>query len=337
MKLNDQRKSKAQLIHELSELRQQLAEFQGSHVTRARGQTDSEEALGYAESIIETLREPLLVLDVNMKILSANSSFYNTFEVTPTNTIGRLIYDLGNQQWDIPRLRILLEDILQNSTKFDGFEVVHEFESIGRKVMLLNARRIYRDEMGTETILLAIEDVTERKQIEEKLLAMSVTDELTDLTNRRGFFAMGDKLLKMARRQGKSVLMFYIDLDGLKTINDTLGHAEGDRALVDTANILDKTYRESDIVARIGGDEFVVIQLGTKANSTKIIRSRLKEAVKVFNSESNRKYKISLSVGVVYGKPEAAFSIGELLARGDKAMYKRKRASGYIRQTRTSH
>jgi diguanylate cyclase (GGDEF)-like protein/PAS domain S-box-containing protein len=332
--MNDRLKKKAQLIQELSELRRQIAEYHESYVTRARAQIESDDARGYAESIIETLREPILVLDVNMKVLSANRSFYNTFKVTPTNTVGSLIYELGNKQWEIPSLHILLENILQRNTEFNDYEVVHEFESIGRKVMFLNARRIYRDDIGTQTILLAIEDVTERRQMEEKLLAASVTDVLTGLTNRRGFFAMADKLLKLAKRQGNSIFMLYIDLDGLKTINDKMGHEEGDRALVDAANILTKTYRESDIVARIGGDEFVVVQVGTKVNSTKAnstkvtkaMRSRLEEAVKVHNSESNCTYKISLSAGMAYSTPETACSIGELLAQGDKAMYEQKRA-----------
>jgi len=324
--MNDRRKNKAQLIRELSELRRQLAEYHESYVTRARAQIESDDARGYAESIIETLREPLLVLDLDMRVLSANRSFYNTFKVTPTNTIGSRIHELGNHQWDIPRLRILLENILQENTEFNGFEVVHEFESIGRKVMLLNARRIYRNDIGTQRILLAIEDVTERRRLEEKLQSASVTDDLTGLTNRRGFFAMADKLLKLAKRQGKSVFMLYIDLDGLKTINDTMGHEEGDRALVDAANILAKTYRESDIVARIGGDEFVVVQVGTKASSTKVMRSRLEEAVKVHNSESSCGYKISLSAGMAYSTPETACSVSELLAQGDRSMYEQKRA-----------
>ena len=121
----------------------------------------------HAESIVETIREPLLVLTADLKVISANQSFYQTFEVIPEETEGRFIYSVGNHQWDIPALRKLLEEIVPQNSHFTGFEVDHEFPVIGRKMMLLNARRIYRQGKGTEMILLAIEDITERNQARE--------------------------------------------------------------------------------------------------------------------------------------------------------------------------
>jgi PAS domain-containing protein len=96
----------------------------------------------YAESIINTMREPLIALDQNLRVVSASRSFYEVFKVKPEETVGQLIYDLGNKQWDIPKLRELLEDILPKKTTFDDYEVEHNFSTIGRRVMLLNARRI---------------------------------------------------------------------------------------------------------------------------------------------------------------------------------------------------
>ena len=136
---------------------------------RKQAERAVQEARKYAEGIVETVREPLMVLDADLRIISANRSFYRTFKVAPAETVGQFIYDLGNQQWDIPRLRELLEDILPKNTTFDDFEVEHEFLTIGRKTMLLNARRIYQEVNKTQMILLAIEDITERKQAEEKL------------------------------------------------------------------------------------------------------------------------------------------------------------------------
>ena len=121
------------------------------------------------EDIVETAREPLLVLDSDLRVLLANRSFYDSFKVTPEETIGKLIYDLGNRQWDIPKLRTLLEEILPKDNKFDDYEVEHVFSSIGHKVMLLNARRITQKEIGSQMILLAIEDITERREIENGL------------------------------------------------------------------------------------------------------------------------------------------------------------------------
>lgn len=118
-----------------------------------------------AEKIVNTIRESLLVLDLGMRVKSANRSFYDKFEVRPEATEGKLVYDLGNGQWDIPKLRELLEEILPQRKTFDDFEVEHEFEEIGTRVMLLNARRLDHLDM----ILLAIDDVTERRKDESRL------------------------------------------------------------------------------------------------------------------------------------------------------------------------
>ena len=129
-----------------------------------------QDAREYAENIVETVRKPLVVLDSNLKILTANLSFYDTFKVTSDETIGKFIYNIGNRQWDIPRLRELFEDILPNDTVFNGYEVDHVFPVIGRRVILLNARQIFRENIGSHIILLAMEDVTAHKQAEEALL-----------------------------------------------------------------------------------------------------------------------------------------------------------------------
>jgi len=127
------------------------------------------DALDYAEGIIDTVRDPLVVLDADLRIISVNRSFCRTFEVKPEGTKGKFIYELGNMQWDIPELRKLLEEILPENTSFKDFEVEHDFPAIGKRIMLLNARQIYREPEKTKIILLAIEDVTERKKAEETL------------------------------------------------------------------------------------------------------------------------------------------------------------------------
>jgi PAS domain S-box-containing protein len=135
---------------------------------RRRIERAAQAAREYAENIVETVREPMLVLDGDLRVQSANASFYRAFRVTPAETENRLIYDLGNRQWDIRDLRRLLEEILPNQSSFNDFEVTHDFESIGTKRLLLNARRIQQDHTDTGLILLAIEDITERRRIEEE-------------------------------------------------------------------------------------------------------------------------------------------------------------------------
>ena len=125
-------------------------------------------ARDYAENMVDTVREPLLVLDSNLRIESANRAFYRAFRVEPAETIGTFIYNLGNHQWDIPRLRELLEEVLMQSTSIEEFQVEHDFEQLGHRVMLLNARRILDPQRKTERILLAIEDITARQRAEEE-------------------------------------------------------------------------------------------------------------------------------------------------------------------------
>ena len=129
------------------------------------------EAQKYAEDIVETIHHPLVVLTADLRVKSANRSFYETFKLAPEETKERFIYSVGDRQWDIPRLRELLEKIIPKNTHFNNFEVDHEFPGLGRKRMIFNARRIYRETKGTDMILLAIEDITERKQMEESLQA----------------------------------------------------------------------------------------------------------------------------------------------------------------------
>jgi PAS domain S-box-containing protein len=133
-----------------------------------RAQEAVQEAREYAESIVKTIREPLVVLDADLRVISANRSFYQAFKVIPEETEGQFIYELGNRQWDIPKLRELLERILLQNISFDNFEVKHDFPQIGRRVMLLNARRLLRKSGEAAMILLAIEDITERKRAEEE-------------------------------------------------------------------------------------------------------------------------------------------------------------------------
>jgi len=123
----------------------------------------------FAEAIVETVREPLVILNQNLQVVKANKTFYETFQASSAETEGRLIYDLGNGQWNIPKLRELLENILPAHSTFRDFEVTHEFDRVGRKVMCLNASEIFNPNAQARTILLAIEDTTDRKQAEEAL------------------------------------------------------------------------------------------------------------------------------------------------------------------------
>jgi signal transduction histidine kinase len=135
---------------------------------RRRSEADLKAIETYAQNIVDTVREPLLILDTTLRVRSGNRAFYQTFQVSLEETENRLIYELGNGQWDIPNLRTLLEDIVPKSSVFNDFELEHDFPAIGRRVMLLNARRLQAGHHG-ELLVLAMEDVTERRRAEEEV------------------------------------------------------------------------------------------------------------------------------------------------------------------------
>jgi len=154
------------------------------------------ESLDYAENIISTVREPLIVLDGNLRIISTNQSFYRTFLTTPDKTEGKLIYEVANGQWDIPKLRELLENVLPKNTSFENYVVEHEFSELGRRVMLLNARCIHGGGSKTQKILLAIEDITERTQMEHEKAS-------SELRYRRLFETAQDGILILGAANGE--------------------------------------------------------------------------------------------------------------------------------------
>jgi diguanylate cyclase (GGDEF)-like protein len=158
------------------------------------------------------------------------------------------------------------------------------------------------------------------------LRATSLVDELTGLYNRRGFLFLAEQQVKIADRMKTGMLLLFADLDQLKRINDTHGHREGDRALMETANILKGTFRGADIIARIGGDEFAILTVEARNDSGGILTTRLQENLDARNAAASRGYTLSVSVGIARYNADEPYSILELLDRADALMYKQKQA-----------
>jgi diguanylate cyclase (GGDEF)-like protein/PAS domain S-box-containing protein len=286
----------------------------------------ADEAREYAESIINTVREPLIALDQNLRVLSVSRSFYDVFKVKTEETVGQLIYDLGNKQWDIPNLRELLETILPQKTTFDDYEVEHDFSTIGKRIMLLNARQIQRGLGKERIILLAIEDITERKQSEEKILQMAFHDSLTGLPNRKLFSDRLGIVLAHARRNQKKVGIAMLDLDNFKDVNDSLGHDIGDILLKATAEELSAALRKGDTVARFGGDEFVLIlpNLDVIEDAIQVAQKIVDRFSKPFLIDTHQ-LVVTTSIGIaVY--PNDGTDEGVLLKNADIAMFQAKQA-----------
>ncbi|MCX8110230.1 MAG: PAS domain S-box protein [Syntrophorhabdaceae bacterium] len=178
---------------------------------------------------------------------------------------------------------------------------------------------------GKPAVLGTMLDITEKKQMEERLKALSITDELTGLLNRRGFFTLAEQQLKMARRLGKELILFFIDMDGLKWINDNIGHQEGDKALITLAKALKDTFRESDIIGRLGGDEFAVFALSTGSTNPDLLVKRLNFSVDNYNTTEQLAHKISFSIGFVKYDPMNHNSLDDLILVADNIMYAEKK------------
>lgn len=173
----------------------------------------------------------------------------------------------------------------------------------------------------------------ERNRMRIELRSLSLTDELTGLYNRRGFLTLANQQLKLAYRAKQPLLFLFVDLDGLKQINDTFGHQEGDRALIKTAEILRATLRQSDIIARIGGDEFTALAIGAPEGSALLISARLQEQLSHYNTHNALPYKLSFSLGVATLDPHKTTSVDELIATADRALYEHKRSKQTVANT----
>jgi len=278
------------------------------------------------EGIVETIREPLLVLDRDLRVVTASRSFYEFFKVKPEETLGQLIYDLGDKQWDISKLRELLEKILPQQTAFDNYEVEHDFVTIGRRTLLLNARQIEREVGKERIILLAIEDITERKKYEEKIQQMAFHDSLTGLPNRKLFSDRLGIVLAQAKRNKKKVGIVMLDLDNFKDVNDTLGHDVGDTLLKAVAERLSVILRKSDTVARFGGDEFVLIfpDMEVIEEAIQVVQKIIDRFNKPFLIDTHQ-LVVTTSIGIaVY--PNDGMDEEILMKNADIAMYQAKQA-----------
>lgn len=270
-------------------------------------------------SLVESAEDAIYVVDRNHKYLYMNKKHISELGLSENQCEGAIYSDFHSQEET--------KEFIEKTDKVfeTGESVQHRFASQkSGKHFIQTLSPIRRSDGIIIGLTVVSKDISELKSIEEKLYALSLTDELTGIYNRRGFFTLGEQQLKLSRRMKTGIYLLYADVDKLKDVNDTFGHKEGDSVLIESANILKRTFRESDIIARISGDEFVVIPIGANETHIDLIISRLQKSIDLYNEERKRHYNLSMSLGVAYYNPERPCSLDELLEQADKLMYERK-------------
>jgi diguanylate cyclase (GGDEF)-like protein len=251
----------------------------------------------------------LLYRDIPLQLQSSNWMLVLTFSsvvcLNGLRIVGTLLFEFHKKSFLVPSFIQEMTFVIASS----GIVLVY----VG--LIILNSQRVERDFL----VALGL-----REKAEEALMTLSLKDDLTNLYNRRGFFVLAEQALKTAQRMGKEMLLIYGDLDNLKRINDTFGHKEGDQALVDTSKILKETFRGSDIVARMGGDEFVILAMNNLETSAETLINRFKQVLDDHHTKTKRPFRISMSFGIARFDPRNPCSVDVLLALADKFMYENK-------------
>jgi diguanylate cyclase (GGDEF)-like protein/PAS domain S-box-containing protein len=273
------------------------------------------------EQTFDTIPDIIIVIDNQHRIVKANRALAEKLGLKREDLVGKVCYNVIHGTDEPPHYCPHIK------TSSDGKQHITEiFESTLQGHFLVSATPIFDNKGRAQGIVEVAHDITEYKKIEEKLHTTSITDELTGLLNRRGFFTIAAKQCEIACRKNFDLYFLFMDLDGLKVINDKHGHKVGDMALVDTANIIKESYRASDILARIGGDEFVVMTMETPEVSAEMLTKRLKNNISEYNQKEDKPYDLSLSFGLACYDHDHPCSIDELISKADKMMYEEKKS-----------
>jgi diguanylate cyclase (GGDEF)-like protein len=259
------------------------------------------------------------------------------FEIKSAMSLGEALGLLPREKFDA----ILLELSLSDSSGIETFKAVQAYAPsspvvilthLDDEILALRAVRegaqdyLLKSDVDTKWLRRVVLYAIERQRMQMRLFSLSVMDDLTGLYNRRGFLLLAEHQMKLAHRAQKGLLLFLSDLDGLKKINDRYGHQQGDLAIKMAGEILRGTFRKSDIIARIGGDEFAVIAVEAGADSSRLLRDRLEAQLREFGERKRLPYPLALSTGIAHFDAKNAAFVEQLIAQADKNLYEQKKA-----------
>ena len=304
------------------EREQHMLEFVSTQVAIAINRKRAEEALRQSEAelraLFASMRDEVLVIDrhgVYLKIAPTNPELL----VKPSEELlGKTLQDVFPPE----QVETFLKTLQQVLDTKQTMQIEYDLTIGDRTVRFATSI----SPMTEDSTLWVAHDITERKRMEEEIRTLSMNDELTGLYNRRGFTLLAEHEVKLAHRLKRTMMLFFGDVDDLKSINDTHGHAQGDLALMEVSNILKETFREADIVARFGGDEFVVLAVDASLESAETMTNRIQDTLERRNQQGDRPYQLTLSMGFARCDPELACTVSELIAQADNLMYAQKHA-----------
>jgi diguanylate cyclase (GGDEF)-like protein len=284
-------------------------------------------------TLVDSMDSGILVEDEQNVIQHCNQHFCDLMQLdeSPQSLIGRPSPELVER---ISPVFFIPEALAEGIEERKLAKVVVKDELVYLADMRILERSYSPMELDGKGVghLWAYRDVSDRERNKDllqrqadQLRALSLVDELTGLYNRRGFLTLATQQLKLCDRSLRSALIVFVDLDGMKRINDELGHEYGDQALVETASVLKQCFRYSDVVARLGGDEFVVLAVEADPPVSEVVTERLYEKLAELNKKPERKFELRFSVGVAPYDPSKSEMVEEVLARADALMYEQKR------------
>ena len=251
-----------------------------------------------------------------------NPKFANMFGYTVAECLDNMPY----QKVVFPDDQKIVAEHMQKGVTAENPSVIYEVRGVTKSGQIIDieiygAPILYNKKPAAVGTIL---DISQRKFMERELKALSITDTLTGLYNRRGFIALAEQQFKQTTRKKDGLTLVFADLDDLKQINDHFGHAAGDKALVEVAEVFQEVFRKMDIIGRVGGDEFAILAPETSREYSDTINNRLQAQLAIHNARTGRNYNISVSVGMVYCDPEKLCSLEELMSRADSLMYEQK-------------